>query len=304
MAYQQPYGQSFYAQQPSYGQQASSSQGPAVPYPPAFQQPNVYVPQPQSQGGANNPAGFMGAADPFMTGIAGNVLQQSSETYFRRGQAFVQSRMGFLSTGALHYYFNISSDYVRNKLLMLMAPFLRRFDYNRKPEQISGGHKYMPPRQDVNAPDMYIPLMALCTYCILGSVIRIGSGRFTPDSMYGLASSGIGAWILQLVIFKVLLFLLSIPGGIPTLEVACYSGYAFVPVCFSMVASMLAGRYVYWAVWAYGALCMAIFSVRTMKRILYQEAHQFGAEASLYNYLLLGLGLFQFPLTAWLAVTR
>ena len=46
-----------------------------------------------------------------MTGIAGNVLQQSSETYFRRGRAFVQSRMGFLSTRALHYYFNVSSDY-------------------------------------------------------------------------------------------------------------------------------------------------------------------------------------------------
>ena len=63
------------------------------------------------QGGAGVPAGGLGAADPFMTGIAGNVLQQSSETYFRRGRAFVQSRMGFLSTSALHYYFNVSSDY-------------------------------------------------------------------------------------------------------------------------------------------------------------------------------------------------
>ena len=25
---------------------------------------------------------------------------------------------------------------VRNKMLMLLAPFLRRFDYNRKPEQV------------------------------------------------------------------------------------------------------------------------------------------------------------------------
>ena len=46
----------------------------------------------------------------------------------------------------------------------------------------------MPARQDVNAPDLYIPLMAVCTYCILGSIVRIGSGRFTPDTMYGLVS--------------------------------------------------------------------------------------------------------------------
>ncbi len=30
---------------------------------------------------------------------------------------------------------------------------------------------------------------------------------------------------MHLVILKVLLFMLSIPGGIPTLEVACYAGY-------------------------------------------------------------------------------
>ena len=29
-----------------------------------------------------------------------------------------------------------------------------------------------------------------------------------------------------------------------------------------------------------------------------------GAEAAVYNYMLLGLGVFQFPLTAWLAVRR
>ncbi len=29
-----------------------------------------------------------------------------------------------------------------------------------------------------------------------------------------------------------------------------------------------------------------------------------GVEASVFNYLLLGLGVFQFPLTAWLAVRR
>ena len=57
------------------------------------------------------------------------------------------------------------------------------------------------------------------------------------------ASSAVGAWMLHLVILKVLLFLLSIPGGIPTLEVACYAGYAFVPVCLSMLASVLAGMF-------------------------------------------------------------
>ena len=48
----------------------------------------------------------------------------------------------------------------RSKLLMLLAPFLKKWSYTRALEQISGGHKYLPPRQDVNAPDLYIPLCA------------------------------------------------------------------------------------------------------------------------------------------------
>lgn len=41
---------------------------------------------------------------------------------------------------------------VRSKLLLLVAPFLKRWNYARHAEQITGGHKYLPPRQDVNAP--------------------------------------------------------------------------------------------------------------------------------------------------------
>ena len=54
--------------------------------------------------------------------------------------------------------------------------------------QIAGGHPFKPPQQDVNAPDLYIPLMALCTYCILGSIAMVSTARWTSDSMYALVS--------------------------------------------------------------------------------------------------------------------
>ena len=50
--------------------------------------------------------------------------------------------------------------------------------------QITGGHKYLPPRQDVNAPDLYIPFMAACTFCLLASAAKALAGRFTPETMY------------------------------------------------------------------------------------------------------------------------
>ena len=61
-------------------------------------------------------------------------------------------------------------------------------DGHRVSVQIAGGHPFKPPSQDVNAPDLYIPLMALCTYCILGSITMVSKGRWTTDSMYALVS--------------------------------------------------------------------------------------------------------------------
>ena len=49
--------------------------------------------------------------------------------------------------------------------------------------QISGGHKYLPPRQDVNAPDLYIPLMAAGTYCLLTCLEAAQRHAFKPDLM-------------------------------------------------------------------------------------------------------------------------
>jgi hypothetical protein len=168
---------------------------------------------PQAQPGG----GFGGMESDFLSGVAGNVLRQQGQSYLQRGQAFMQSKMGFLSGSALHYHFSITPEYVRTKLLLLAAPFLKRWNYARHAEQISGGHKYLPPRQDVNAPDLYIPVMALWTYCLLLGVAALArsgpNGGFKPETIYNSVSSGSTAWLLHTLLLKVILYLLGIPGG-------------------------------------------------------------------------------------------
>lgn len=39
----------------------------------------------------------------------------------------------------------------------------------------------------MNAPDLYIPFMAACTYCVLASVALTAGKRFKPDTMYATA---------------------------------------------------------------------------------------------------------------------
>lgn len=267
-------------------------------------QPGTFVP-PQPQ--APQPGGgFGGMESDFLSGVAGNVLRQQGQSYLQRGQAFVQSKMGFLSGSALHYHFSITPEYVRTKLLLLAAPFLKRWNYARHAEQISGGHKYLPPRQDVNAPDLYIPVMALWTYCLLLGVAALArsgpTGGFKPETIYNSVSSGSTAWLLHTLLLKVILYLLGIPGAVPILELAAYAGYAFVAACASLAVQLVTGSgAAYHAVWAYGSLCCAIFLVRTMKRVIFQEARTYSIDSTRHNYLLLGLAIFQFPLNAWLA---
>ena len=55
-------------------------------------------------------------------------------------------------------------------------------------------------------------------------------------------SEASAAWLVHWVLLKGVLWVLGIPGAIPFLELAAYAGYAFVPVCVSMIAGLALGE--------------------------------------------------------------
>ena len=54
-------------------------------------------------------------------------------------------------------------------------------------------------------------------------------------------SEASAAWLVHWVLLKGVLWVLGIPGAVPFLELAAYAGYAFVPVCVSMLAGLALG---------------------------------------------------------------
>jgi hypothetical protein len=48
-----------------------------------------------------------------------------------------------------------------------------------------------------------------------------------------------------------------------------------------LLPPLLAGKWGYYALGAYGSLCMAIFMVKTMKRVIFQETRTYGEPACL-----------------------
>lgn len=78
-------------------------------------------------------------------------------------------------------------DAVRRKLVLLMLPFLGKYDYMRQAENMATPVPTMkPPRDDLFAPDLYIPLHAVFTYVVLSACNRFMSGSFKPDVMYNM----------------------------------------------------------------------------------------------------------------------
>ena len=49
--------------------------------------------------------------DPFLSGVAGDVLRQQGQSYLQRSQAYMQSKIGFLSGGTISYLFAVTPEY-------------------------------------------------------------------------------------------------------------------------------------------------------------------------------------------------
>lgn len=62
--------------------------------------------------------------------MAAGMLKQQGENYFQRGQAFVQSKMGFLSAGNLQHHFNIDTAYGAQNLPLFQQPNLHFLPLN------------------------------------------------------------------------------------------------------------------------------------------------------------------------------
>jgi hypothetical protein len=118
---------------------------------------------------------------------------------------------------------------------------------------------YLPPREDLNAPDMYVPLMSFVTYILLSALLYGLSGTFHPELLGYTASSALGAVVFELVGLRLGCYLLSI-GNSQLLDLVAYSGYKFVGVIVSILATAVLGRgWLSWIVFAYVYGAQAFF---------------------------------------------
>lgn len=211
-----------------------------------------------------------------------------SQTALKHGQEYVAQNVRPLSTreweladlgqfdryvnvSALKHYFNVTNAYVVNKLFLVLFPW-RHKPWSRKQSIGPNGQEgwYLPPREDLNSPDMYIPLMALVTYILLSTTIAGIKGAFQPELLGYTASTAFGIVVFEILCLKLGTYLLSISNESQLLDLVAYSGYKFVGIIVSVTLGEIfsggkgTGGWFGWTIFIYTFLANAFFLVSSM----------------------------------------
>ncbi|GAB7360065.1 hypothetical protein MBLNU230_g7585t1 [Neophaeotheca triangularis] len=205
---------------------------------------------------------------------------QMGKSAFNAGQDYIDQNFNrYVNVSALKHYFNVSNAYVLRKLLIVLFPWRHRpWSRQQQHQEHHGGSgnsstiasTYLPPREDVNSPDMYIPVMAFTTYVLLSTLIAGLNGKFEPQFLGINFSNASAIIILELVLLWLGKYFLNISSESQIYDLVAYSGYKFVGVIVTIAftAVFSGGYWVNWTVFGYTFMANAFFLLRSLKYVL------------------------------------
>lgn len=180
----------------------------------------------------------------------------------------------YVSIGALKHYFNVTTPYVLRKLLLVLFPWRHKPWSRQQRPSTTGGQEsstysyyFLPPRDDLNSPDMYIPVMAIVTYILLSTLLAGLRGQFHPEVMGLSATAAFAVVAIEILGLKFGTYILSISNDSQLLDLVAYSGYKFVGVIVTLVLAEIlnggkgTGGWAGWSVFTYTFLANAFFLV-------------------------------------------
>uniref|UniRef100_A0AC35TQG0 Protein YIF1 n=1 Tax=Rhabditophanes sp. KR3021 TaxID=114890 RepID=A0AC35TQG0_9BILA len=202
----------------------------------------------------------------------------------------------YLDSFQLKYYFAVSNNYVARKLGILLVPFIHR-DW-----AVQTGHNGEPstPKQDVNAPDLYIPLMAFITYVLLSGLVLGIQQRFTPEQLGVTASNVLIYLFLENVIIIVSRYVMNLSNALGFWHSLAFSSYKYVGMVVSLVSFLMFGKTVFNFVLLYCAVAIIFFLLRTVKVFIMDSGNAFSEDARKKRKLYLIMFItFSQPLIMW-----
>ncbi|KAF8806686.1 protein transporter yif1 [Phlegmacium glaucopus] len=261
---QQPHTQSYHV--PAY---TTPFQHLQPPVPTQYQQQesvhqqNMQYTQPQHP--AHDPAYSPDFGAWGLDGTTAKLGMQLGHSAVAAGQQYVQKNFGtFIPSNHVKHYFNVSNSYVIHKLRLVLFPWL-----HRQSRRLRAQGEWLPPRDDINSPDLYIPVMAIVTYILLTALHSGIHARFHPQILGESASRATAVVFLDFCFVKLGCYILNIQGSSQVIDILAYGGYKFVGVILSLAASFLGASGALWIlVFIYAFLSNAFFLLRSLRSVV------------------------------------
>eukprot|EP01134_Creolimax_fragrantissima_P000122 CFRG0122T1 len=167
----------------------------------------------------------------------------------------------------LKFYFQVSNSYVMNKMRLILFPWLHK-DWSRRVSYEGSDKRYLCPREDINAPDLYIPAMSYVTFVVVTGIFYGHQGTFQPERL-GIVASSMLVWlVIEVGIVWFGFYLLNVSAPYSFLDLVAYCGYKYSAMILALVAFMFGGQMPYYCVMGYTSLSMAVFLLRTLRSLL------------------------------------
>ncbi|KAG7354819.1 YIF1 family protein [Nitzschia inconspicua] len=173
--------------------------------------------------------------------------------------------------GSLRSYFAVDNRYVKRKMVKVLFPFTNKHWHRIQmhgPETIN----YALPNSDENAPDLYVPVMSLITYCLLCALCYGTAGQFNPEVIASVTTWCFGTQIVEVALIRFGLYLMNT--SIPFLDLFAYTGYKYLGLTINILCGILFGLFENWGrtgfyitfVWT--ASAASFFMLKTMSNTI------------------------------------
>jgi hypothetical protein len=116
-------------------------------------------------------------------------------------------------------------------------------------------------KQNINAPDLYIPAMSFLTYVLVAGFVFGTQNRFTPEKLGILTTNALFYLILENVAIFVTKYVLNISHSLSVWHALAYSSYKFVAMVFCLLCYMIGGKSLYYISTAYAVIATVFFLV-------------------------------------------
>ncbi|XP_066541181.1 protein YIF1B isoform X2 [Hoplias malabaricus] len=206
----------------------------------------------------------------------------------------------FIPISKLKYYFAVDTLYVGKKLGLLVFPYMHQ-NWEVSYQQDTP----VAPRFDVNAPDLYIPVMAFITYILVSGLALGTQNRFSPEILGMQASSALVWLIIEVLAVLLSLYLVTVNTDLTTIDLVAFSGYKYVGMIVGVLSGLLFGKMGYYLSLLWCCASIFVFMIRTLRLKILSEAAAEGvlvrgAKNQLRMYLTMAIAAAQPLFMYWL----